>query len=81
MEATRNEALTTYFEGTGITFKQLETIAMSLEDNAKIIVPQGNAMPIILTELEHTHQMIPLPVASQTMASKTTEGDKSLKTK
>ena len=54
---------------------------MSLEDNANIIAPQGNSMPIILTELEHKHQIIPLPVASQTMASKTTEGDKSLKTK
>ena len=67
-EATRlrNEALTTYFKDTAITFKQLETIATSLKDNAKIIVPQGKAISLILSELEHTRQMIPLPVPTKT---------------
>jgi len=66
-EATRlrNEALTTYFKDTAITFKQLDTIATSLKDNAKIIVPQGNAISLILNELEHARQMIPIPVASE----------------
>lgn len=66
-EATRlrNEALTTYFKDTAITFKELDTIATSLKDNAKIIVPQGNAISLILNELEHARQMIPIPVASE----------------
>jgi len=66
-EATRlrNEALTMYFKDTAITFKQLDTIATSLKDNAKIIVPQGNAISLILNELEHARQMIPIPVASE----------------
>ena len=72
-EATRlrNEALTTYFKDTAVTFKELETIAASLKDNAKIIVPQGNAVSLILNELDHVRQVIPLPAASQAM-----EGDK-----
>jgi regulator of protease activity HflC (stomatin/prohibitin superfamily) len=67
-EATRlrNEALTTYFKDTAVTFKELETISMSLKDNAKIIVPQGNAISLILSELDHTRQMIPLPVTNDT---------------
>jgi len=67
-EATRlrNEALTTYFKDTAITFKQLDTIATSLKDNAKIIVPQGNAISLILNELENARRMIPIPVASET---------------
>jgi len=66
-EATRlrNEALTTYFKDTAITFKELDTIATYLKDNAKIIVPQGNAISLILNELEHARQMIPIPVASE----------------
>lgn len=65
-EATRlrNEALTTYFKDTAITFKELDTIATSLKDNAKIIVPQGNAISLILSELDHARQMLPIPVAS-----------------
>jgi regulator of protease activity HflC (stomatin/prohibitin superfamily) len=66
-EATRlrNEALTTYFKDTAVTFKELETISTSLKDNAKIIVPQGNAISLILSELDHTRQMIPVPVPSE----------------
>ena len=66
-EATRlrNEALTTYFKDTAVTFKELETISTSLKDNAKIIVPQGNAISLILSELDHTRQMIPVPVLSE----------------
>jgi regulator of protease activity HflC (stomatin/prohibitin superfamily) len=66
-EATRlrNEALTTYFKDTAITFKQLDTIATSLKDNAKIIVPQGNMISLILNELDHARQMIPIPVEKQ----------------
>jgi regulator of protease activity HflC (stomatin/prohibitin superfamily) len=37
----RNEALTTYFKDSAVVFKQLETIATSLQNNAKIIVPEG----------------------------------------
>lgn len=78
-EATRlrNEALTTYFKDTAVTFKELDTIATSLKDNAKIIVPQGNAMSLILTELEHTRQILPLPASSMETASETTKSDKS----
>ena len=67
-EATRlrNEALTTYFKDTAVTFKELETISTSLKDNAKIIVPQGNAISLILSELDHARQMIPVPVLSET---------------
>jgi regulator of protease activity HflC (stomatin/prohibitin superfamily) len=70
-EATRlrNEALTTYFKDTAVTFKELETISMSLKDNAKIIVPQGNAISLILSELDHTRQMLPLPVATEAKKS------------
>ena len=70
-EATRlrNEALTTYFKDTAVTFKELETIATSLKDNAKIIVPEGNAVSLILSELDHTRQLIPIPVTTETKKS------------
>jgi regulator of protease activity HflC (stomatin/prohibitin superfamily) len=70
-EATRlrNEALTTYFKDTAVTYKELETISTSLKDNAKIIVPQGNAVSLILSELEHTRQMIPLPTMTEVKKS------------
>jgi hypothetical protein len=51
--------LTTYFKDTAVTFKELETISMSLKDNAKIIVPQGNTISLILSELDHTRQVTP----------------------
>ena len=67
-EATRlrNEAITKYFKDTAVTFKELDTISTALKDNAKIIVPQGNAISLILNELQRTHEMLPIPVASET---------------
>ena len=62
----RNEALTTYFKDTAITFKELETVAASLKDNTKIIVPQGNAVTLILSELERARQLIPIPAVIET---------------
>lgn len=62
----RNEAITKYFKDTAVTFKELDTISTALKDNSKIIVPQGNAMSLILNELEHAHQMIPIPIATET---------------
>jgi regulator of protease activity HflC (stomatin/prohibitin superfamily) len=59
----RNEALTTYFKDSAITFKQLETITASLQNNTKIIVPEGKAISLILTEQEHLSKatIIPIP--------------------
>src|SRR5512147_1145416 len=48
----RNEALTTYFKDSAITFKQLDTITASLQNNTKIIVPEGKALSLILNEQE-----------------------------
>ncbi len=48
----RNEALTTYFKDSAVVYKQLETIATSLENNTKIIVPEGKAISLILNEQE-----------------------------
>jgi regulator of protease activity HflC (stomatin/prohibitin superfamily) len=61
----RNQALTTYFKDTAITFKELETIATALENNAKIIVPQGNMISLILNELESARKIIPVPIAQK----------------
>ena len=52
----RNEALTTYFKDSAIVFKQLETIATSLENNTKIIVPEGKAISLILNEQENLNK-------------------------
>jgi regulator of protease activity HflC (stomatin/prohibitin superfamily) len=49
----RNEALTTYFKDNAGVYKQLETIAASLENNTKIIVPEGKALSLILNEQEN----------------------------
>jgi regulator of protease activity HflC (stomatin/prohibitin superfamily) len=49
----RNEALTTYFKDNAVVYKQLETIAASLENNTKIIVPEGKAISLILNEQEN----------------------------
>jgi regulator of protease activity HflC (stomatin/prohibitin superfamily) len=49
----RNEALTTYFKDNAVVYKQLETIAASLENNTKIIVPEGKALSLILNEQEN----------------------------
>jgi regulator of protease activity HflC (stomatin/prohibitin superfamily) len=61
----RNEALTTYFKDSAITFKQLDTITASLQNNTKIIVPEGKAISLILNEQENLTKgsVIPLPPA------------------
>jgi regulator of protease activity HflC (stomatin/prohibitin superfamily) len=58
----RNEALTTYFKDSAITFKQLETITASLENNTKIIVPEGKAISLILNEQENLNKATILPI-------------------
>jgi regulator of protease activity HflC (stomatin/prohibitin superfamily) len=72
----RNEALTTYFKDTAVTFKELDTIATSLKDNAKIIVPQGNTISLILSELEHTRQILPLPPTNNATTNDPTKDTK-----
>lgn len=64
----RNEALTTYFKDSAITFKQLDTISASLMNNTKIIVPEGKAISLILNEQENLSKatIIPVPVSQQT---------------
>jgi regulator of protease activity HflC (stomatin/prohibitin superfamily) len=59
----RNEALTTYFKDSAITFKQLDTISASLMNNTKIIVPEGKAISLILNEQENLAKatIIPIP--------------------
>jgi regulator of protease activity HflC (stomatin/prohibitin superfamily) len=60
----RNEALTTYFKDSAVVFKQLETIATSLQNNSKIIVPEGKALSLILNEQENLSKattFIPIP--------------------
>ena len=59
----RNEALTTYFKDSAITFKQLDTITASLQNNTKIIVPEGKAISLILNEQENLAKatIIPIP--------------------
>ena len=61
----RNEALTTYFKDSAITFKQLDTIASALANNTKIIVPEGKALSLILNEQENLTKgtIIPIPQA------------------
>lgn len=58
----RNEALTTYFKDSAITFKQLETITTSLQNNTKIIVPEGNVISLILNEQENLAKGTILPI-------------------
>ncbi len=64
----RNEALTTYFKDSAIVFKQLETIASSLQNNTKIIVPEGKAISLILNEQENLSKasIIPIPTTAKT---------------
>lgn len=66
----RNEALTTYFKDSAITFKQLDTITNSLQNNTKIIVPEGKAISLILNEQENLNKATIIPV--QTQQTKTT---------
>lgn len=65
----RNEALTTYFKGSAITFQQLETISTSLQNNSKIIVPQGNALSLILSELDNMGRIVPVQTPTMPKAS------------
>ncbi len=58
----RNEALTTYFKDSAIVFKQLETVAASLANNTKIIVPEGKAMSLILNEQENLSKATIIPI-------------------
>jgi len=58
----RNEALTTYFKDSAVVFKQLETIQASLQNNAKIIVPEGKAISLILNEQENLAKATIIPV-------------------
>ncbi len=66
----RNEALTTYFKDSAITFMQLETITSSLQNNTKIIVPEGKAISLILNEQENLNKatILPIPPPPQTKA-------------
>jgi regulator of protease activity HflC (stomatin/prohibitin superfamily) len=61
----RNEALTTYFKDTAIVFKQLDTIQASLENNTKIIVPEGKAISLILNEQENLSKSTIIPITTQ----------------
>jgi regulator of protease activity HflC (stomatin/prohibitin superfamily) len=58
----RNEALTTYFKDSAIVFKQLDTVAASLANNTKIIVPEGKAMSLILNEQENLSKATIIPI-------------------
>ena len=58
----RNEALTTYFKDSAVVFKQLDTIATALQNNAKIIVPEGKALTLILNEQENLSKATIIPV-------------------
>ncbi len=68
----RNEALTTYFKDSAIVFKQLDTIALSLQHNTKIIVPEGKAISLILNEQENPSKatVIPIPPPQQSKVSR-----------
>jgi len=59
----RNEALTTYFKDSAITFKQLDTISASLMNNTKIIVPEGKAISLILNEQENLAKATIIPIS------------------
>ncbi len=58
----RNEALTTYFKDSAVVFKQLDTIATALQNNTKIIVPEGKALTLILNEQENLSKATIIPV-------------------
>ena len=58
----RNEAITMYFKDTAVVFKQLETIQASLQNNTKIIVPEGKAISLILNEQENLSKATIIPV-------------------
>jgi regulator of protease activity HflC (stomatin/prohibitin superfamily) len=58
----RSEALTTYFKDSAIVSKQLDTIATALQNNTKIIVPEGKAISLILNEQENLSKATIIPV-------------------
>jgi len=58
----RNEALTTYFKDSAVVYKQLDTITASLQNNTKIIVPEGKAISLILNEQENLAKATIIPV-------------------
>ena len=58
----RSEALTTYFKDSAIVSKQLDTIAAALQNNTKIIVPEGKAISLILNEQENLSKATIIPV-------------------
>jgi len=62
----RNEALTTYFKDSAIVFKQLDTIATALQNNTKIIVPEGKAISLILNEQENLSKATIIPITQPT---------------
>ncbi len=66
----RNEALTTYFKDSAVVFKQLETIATSLQNNTKIIVPEGKAISLILNEQENLSKATIIPVTQSQQQKK-----------
>ena len=69
----RNEALTTYFKDSAIVFKQLDTIANSLMNNTKIIVPEGKAISLILNEQENLNKATIIPIMQPGQQKKTTQ--------
>ena len=72
----RNEALTTYFKDSAIVFKQLETIAASLQNNTKIIVPEGKAISLILNEQENLSKATIIPIPPPPTEKQQTNVDK-----
>jgi regulator of protease activity HflC (stomatin/prohibitin superfamily) len=69
----RNEALTTYFKDNAVVFKQLETIATSLQNNTKIIVPEGKALSLILNEQENLNKGSIIPITPAKTTTTTTK--------
>jgi len=60
----RNEAITTYFKESAVVFKQLDTIATALQNNTKIIVPEGKAISLILNEQENLSKAKIIPITT-----------------
>ncbi|MCL4518706.1 MAG: hypothetical protein M1587_05860, partial [Thaumarchaeota archaeon] len=74
----RNEAITTYFKDSAITFKELETIQASLQNNTKIIVPEGKTISLILDErsnLTEKSKIIPVSTMGEKQNKDMSSGD------
>ena len=71
----RSEALTTYFKDSAIVSKQLDTIAAALQNNTKIIVPEGKAISLILNEQENLTKATFIPM-TQPMPEKSSRQTK-----